>query len=342
MKGDWEMEIYTPIYSTDEDGVQHFSGWCLSRLSGLMSDPEAWDSKNYILTIPESHAEDVADTEGGTTLLEGPVISINPIADDRTDTTIRPSIKKLIIPSSVQIIGGGAFYGCRSLESITVAPTNSEYAVWNNVLYSKDFSQLILVPASLREPSIYNGQKTDFVRVFTCHPNTREILEGACSGTKFYTVHIFGSVECIHKNAFEDAIFLREIRLGDSVKNIEEKAFANCYSVETLALGNGLEKIASKAFENCIMLNMLRLPRNLQAIYSQAFAGCTGLATVKYSTTGTQFFKYDGALVAVELEDLKTFITVGDSTMGEALYGLYGNQFEVTVNITNEENEGDE
>lgn len=248
------------------------------------------------------------------------------------------SIKQLSINASYVNSFKNLVTGCPSLESITVAPTNSKYNVWNNVLYNKDFSQLILAPANLREPSTYKGQKTDFVRTFTCHPNTKEILKEACKGTKFCTVQLFGSVECIHENAFEDAIFLREIRLGDSIKSIGERAFANCYSVETLALGNGLEEIASKAFENCIMLKMLRLPRNLQAIYSQAFAGCTNLTTIKYSTQETKFFKYlDAAFVPVELGELQEFIMMGDST--EALYGVYGNQFEFEVNIVNE---GDE
>ena len=250
------------------------------------------------------------------------------------------SIKQLSINASYVNFFKNLVTGCPSLESITVTPTNSKYNVWNNVLYNKDFSQLILAPASLREPSTYKGQKTDFVRIFTCHPNTKEILKEACRGTKFYTVRLFGALEYIHENAFEDATFLREIRLGDSVKSIGKKAFANCYSVETLALGNGLEEIATKAFENCIMLNMLRLPRNLQAIYGQAFAGCTNLTTVKYSTQETKFFKYlNGAFVPVErdedFDELQDFIKVGNST--EALYGLYGNQF--GVNIVNE---GDE
>ena len=578
------IEIYTPIYNSEDPTI--FEGWCLSRLSGLKDDSEAWDSTNYILTIPEIHTEKLTDAEGnpitdaeGNTQLEGQVICITSVGEDGNEDDIRSEIKELKIPSSVQSIHdpvfanakniekvcfagtqtqwcqiafsealsnplihgaklflnstitktktrrrktaqartaeveeyvtsltfeatqeepvyifpyafrsykwlqdltiilddpasikigieafedcealqvvkcsqglaawndievykqmtktsagqitceagdlqstlaaiplnnktlqlawGGDTYeelssveiardtiktvclggnnhpletltkslktglfaycnsikqliiaesyansslnnlvtGCPSLESITVAPTNSEYTIWNNVLYSKDFSQLIQAPANLRAPSAYKGQQTDFVRSFTCHPNTKEILAGACRGTKFYTVHLFGSVESIYEDAFADAIFLKEIRLGDSIKSIGERAFANCYSVETLALGNGLEEIASKAFENCIMLKMLRLPRNLQAIYSQAFTGCTNLETIKYSTTGTQFFKYVDAFDPVDLADLKTFITTGNSTMGEALYGLYGNQFGVAVNITNEEDKGDE
>ncbi len=51
------------------------------------------------------------------------------------------------IPSSVKIIGTGAFVGCNSLAAFVVDSTNTAYCAVGSVLFSKDKTMLIAYPA---------------------------------------------------------------------------------------------------------------------------------------------------------------------------------------------------
>lgn len=56
-------------------------------------------------------------------------------------------IVSIKIPATVTSIGSGAFVGCSSLTSFSVEPTNTSYCVVDNVLFSKDKTEIVCYPS---------------------------------------------------------------------------------------------------------------------------------------------------------------------------------------------------
>ena len=102
------------------------------------------------------------------------------------------------IPNSVTSIGSCAFSGCTNLSEIAVDANNYKYCSTNGILYSKDKTELIRVPA---------GYKTSFVSI----PN---------------------SVTSIGVYAFEECSGLTSVSIPNSVTSIGDYAFSGCTNLQ--------------------------------------------------------------------------------------------------------------
>ena len=117
-----------------------------------------------------------------------------------------------MIPSSVKEIEDEAFFNC-NLESIIVAPKNSNYVSIHNCLLDSSKTKLILGCRSSRIP---NG------------------------------------VEVIERSAFEGCTSLEKIDIPESVKEIMPKAFCGCTNLKIINIGQKENiEIAKDAFKDC-------------------------------------------------------------------------------------------
>ena len=66
-------------------------------------------------------------------------------------------LTSVTIPNSVTSIGWGAFAGCSGLENIYVDPKNTNYSSIDGILYSKDATSIIKVPAKKINVTIPNS-----------------------------------------------------------------------------------------------------------------------------------------------------------------------------------------
>ena len=150
------------------------------------------------------------------------------------------SLASIDIPANVTNIVEYAFFDCQNLASINVDDKNTTYSSVNGVLYNKEKTILVQVPAK------FQGK-------FTIPSGVTKIASGAFGLCKGLTgVEIPNTVTSISEFAFEGCTGLTNLTIPSSVKYIDWKAFKGCENLDVV-IRNAEEDVTvvSGAFEDC-------------------------------------------------------------------------------------------
>jgi hypothetical protein len=126
----------------------------------------------------------------------------------------------------------------------------------------------------MEKPYIYNGNKID--------NDIRSLIE---------TVIITNKVKHIPKEAFADAVNLKNIIIPESVLTIGKEAFSYCLSLEEIIIPNSVGFIDEFAFELCKNLKNIKLPENIMIINEGTFQYCPALMYIRIPAT-VQYISY--------------------------------------------------
>ena len=153
------------------------------------------------------------------------------------------SVKKVIIPSSVLVIGKNPFSGYEdgwgdryNIDDIVNRSCN--YIVSNFALYTKDRKKLIS----------YIGDDS----IFT----------------------IPQCVEVIGERAFADRFKLEEISFPDGLRCIENEAFIHCTKISRIDLPNSITSIGTRCFYGCANLSEVLSLGTISIVKEGTFMGC--------------------------------------------------------------------
>lgn len=150
------------------------------------------------------------------------------------------SLASIDIPANVTNIGAHAFFDCQNLASINVDNKNPAYASVDGVLYNKEKTILVLVPAK------FQGK-------FTIPSGVTKIESTAFGSCKGLTgVEIPNTVTSISGFAFEGCTGLTNLTIPSSVKFIAWPAFKGCENLDVV-IRNAKEdvSVATGAFDDC-------------------------------------------------------------------------------------------
>lgn len=183
------------------------------------------------------------------------------------------------IPASVTSIGAGAFYGCSSIESMTVAADNTTYYSAGNCIIEKATGTLI-------------------------------------AGCKNSVIPADGSVTSIANAAFRQNMLLESIVIPASVTSIGEYAFYGCEVLASVTFGENSQLTSIGRFAFCCpALSDIEIPADVTSIGASAFSGCAALASVTFGNPNgwSAVDVYDPsittALVLSDLEQNATYLT---------------------------------
>lgn len=153
------------------------------------------------------------------------------------------SVKKIIIPSSVLVIGKNPFRGHENgwgdrHDAVNIDNRSCNYFVSDFALYTKDRNKLIS----------YFGEASKFT-----------IPQG---------------VEVIGERAFADRFKLEEISFPDSLRCIENEAFIHCTNISKIKLPDSVNRVGTRCFYGCAKLSEVLSLGTISIVKEGTFMGC--------------------------------------------------------------------
>ncbi len=259
--------------------------------------------------VLEDGTAEIIDYYGSTEILEIP----SELAG-RTVTSIRntafygcKSLKSVTIPESVTEIGSYSFQNCASLTEINISNNNPNYSSVDGVVFNKDKTELIIYPPGGKaEVTISNSVTSIGVGAFcTCNnlvsvtipASVTSIGNSAFSGCSSLTsVTIPDGVTEISRGAFSGCTSLKSITIPNSVIKISDDSFANCTSLTSITIPNSVTEIGWEAFQECTSLSSIKIPASVTSIGDSAFLRCTNLTEINIDNNNPNYCDIDGVV----------------------------------------------
>lgn len=198
-------------------------------------------------------------------------------------------ITNIQIPESVIIIGSGAFYQCKKLETINIPSKIKKLG--KTMFYNCRSLQHITLPANLEVLGAY--------AFYGCH----NLLD----------ITLPSSLKILQPSTFYGCKSLKKISIPDNIKDISYSCFKNCISLEEAILGSGIRAIGQYAFSGCIQLKEITIPDNVSIIGDSVFKKCTNLKNLTIhngvSNIGYGAFMGCTSLKSVKIPDSVDFMS---------------------------------
>ncbi len=212
------------------------------------------------------------------------------------------------LPASLTDLAEGAFaQSASSLVALNVDAANPAYASQDGVVYTKDGSALLavpaghttadkafLVPATVTRIGTWAFAGVSGLERVDMGDNVRELGEGAFASCGATSVTLSAALEELPDQAFMRAD-ITSIDVPASVKKIGERAFYGCGNLTSATLREGLQTISAEAFASAGELKALALPASLTGLDATAFTYAEQLGEITVAPGGTYSFA-DGML----------------------------------------------
>ena len=208
---------------------------------------------------------------------------------NKKGTELIRGCKNSIIPSGIKTIEPHAFFGCKSLKSITI-PDTVTYIGYSSFEGCTSLEEIV-IPSSVTyiDSFAFRG----------CHALKKVVFKTT-------------SIKEIDRGLFEDCLSLEEITVPEGVESIGLRAFCGCKNLRSVKLPRSLERLefygevfagcnldtitidpSNNYFhvkgncllnEDCTILirgcNSSTIPDTVKSIWSDAFSGCTRLTSI--------------------------------------------------------------
>ncbi len=183
-------------------------------------------------------------------------------------------------PEALQVIGGGAFHGS-AITGTLVFPSGIKDIGWHTFRDCKGLTGSLVIP----EGVTYIGMCTFADAGFTGQlvlPNSLEtIMSGAFSGTKFKgELNLPQSITTIESSAFGGTSFTSVV-LPSELMVLEDGVFYNCQRLSgVVELPSNICVVPQSLFKNCPLITGVKLHKDIEAVGLSAFENCYGITQI--------------------------------------------------------------
>ncbi|MEE0873450.1 MAG: leucine-rich repeat protein, partial [Ruminococcus sp.] len=243
----------------------------------------------------------------------------NAVIETATDTLLF-GCQNTVIPDSVEGIGGFAFYGCKSLTSVTI-PDSVEY-IGSDAFYGC---------TGLKSVTISNSvTNIDQYAFFGCKSLT--------------SLTIPDSVKYIGYNAFYGCIGLTSISVAENNPVYDSRNNCNAiidtkYNVLLIGCPNtvipdGVTIINSFAFEDRQNLTSITIPDSVKEIGEDAFYGCTGLTSITVAENNSVYDSRNHCNAVIETATGKLLFGCQNTVIPDGVTGIDSFAFNGCTGLT--------
>lgn len=202
-------------------------------------------------------------------------------------------LTELVIPEGRTEIKPYAFFGCKSLKSLTFNDelltvgttafaqcTNLAYLKLNNGLrsigdvafYKCKLIESVTIPGSVIEVGVGAFDAKNITFEYGPEPIT--------VGENNLPINLICDRELKDFNFSDSDRVLESLTIGNNVKEIPARKFFEFFKLKTVKLGSNVTSIGNNAFSGCIALTEVVLPPSVETIGERAFSGATSLSSV--------------------------------------------------------------
>ena len=205
------------------------------------------------------------------------------------------SLQSITIPDSVTSIGDSAFSWCSSLPSITIP--DSVTSIGDRAFEGCSYLQSITIPDSVTSIGDDAFSWCSSLQSITIPDSVTSIGDSAFEGcSSLQSITIPDSVTSIGDRAFWRCSSLQSITIPDSVTSIGDSAFDGCSSIQSITIPDSVTSIGDRAFEGCYSLQSITIPDSVTSIGDSAFSCCTSL--IKVNVCNKNYYTKDDMLIS--------------------------------------------
>jgi len=231
----------------------------------------------------------------------------------------------IVLPDTVRLLSGHAFFGTYSLKEIIVDAANQNYTSVDGILYGDEMTQLVWVPDLWEGALVFPDSVIDI---------SADAFVGC---TKLESVYLHAHIQRIspngnlsdYVNLFRECSSLKEICVAENhpdVMTVDGVLFSKdgklllsvpaVLGIQQYEVPEGVEEIAWAAFYGNQTLEKVSLPESVKSIGPHAFRECVQLQEVVISegleTLGEFTFSFCPSLEKLTLPT--TVETIGESS----------------------------
>ncbi|MBE6786728.1 MAG: leucine-rich repeat domain-containing protein [Ruminococcaceae bacterium] len=202
------------------------------------------------------------------------------------------SVEKITVGTGVEALNNKIFQDACALKEIVVDEANPEYKSLDGIVYDKDVTKMVAIPAAketkhtvratVTNIELYINGAYSFELEFEGENNTGYIWEDgilyntdktviySCDPEKTGEYEMPSTVKTISNGAFKNSA-LTSVTVSNSVKEIAYYAFVGSTELQKVVLPSTLTSISYGAFENCVNLTDVNIPSALKKLETRAF-----------------------------------------------------------------------
>ena len=198
------------------------------------------------------------------------------------------SLQNVTLPASLKEIGYQAFRDCDALTSITFPDSlekvgDQAFFITTNGTNGEHTGSLTTVTFGTKVPTFLNanGEPSNYPQLFTGQNQLKTVDMSRCTDT------------VISAGLFSGLTALETIIFPTGLTEIGDRAFTNCSGLKSLEFPDSLTKIGESAFSGCTRLTYISYGSGIDDIGSNAFGGCTSVKVIDLHRATKIDEKYD-------------------------------------------------
>ena len=239
------------------------------------------EANNVVYTLYDDHAA-VYDYHGREPELTIPdMVEGLPVTAVEDNAFCGSSVKHVILPESVSVIGNEAFGGLLSLKSVTCPGVRE---IGRMAFYMDENLESVTLPEGLTKIGMSAFHYCKALAEINAPATLQEIGGSVFQGTAWLdaqTAH--GGPAVLNHIVIDGSKCKGVVTLSSDVKAINAAAFSKNTEITDVIMPLGLTKIGSSAFSGCTGLTSLTLPDSVTEIPAGMCNECTALAEIHVS-----------------------------------------------------------